>query len=280
MGNSIKYKRGTIWLYKDNSYTETNLGRKYSSHIQSNSRPVLIVSSDFGNTHSPVLNVVPLTTANKDCSVNVSMETEDGLLNYILCNQIKTIDAKDLVHYISTVDDETMEKVEKTINHVLGISAPRIEKSIKDIETLIENVAKMKFHELSTRDEFDNIVENIAKGLENTYSKLMEQYIENINSAEKRILAQAPELAKVTKTHNDVKSEESEIKDMVEESKKRKYTISNKPRGYWTPERKAQYVKDFNSHTIQWMMNTYKIDNEVQVKKRYSNYKWELNKKG
>ena len=277
MGKSIRYKRGTIWFYKDNN-EDSNTRAGFRSHVQSNARPVLIVSSDFGNSHSPVVNVVPLTTANKECSVNVPMETEDGVLNHILCNQIKTIDAKDLSHYISTVDDETMAKVDKTINCVLGISTPRIEKSLKDIETMIQNVVTMKFNDLSTRDEFDTIVENIAKGLENTYGNLMEQYINNLNSAEKRIKEQAPELAKASEIHN-TKSEDisDEISEIIHE--KRNGTRNTKPKGYWTLQRKYQYVSDFDSHDIEWIMKTYEIDTKEQAKRHYYQYKWQINKR-
>jgi mRNA-degrading endonuclease toxin of MazEF toxin-antitoxin module len=197
-GHSIKFKRGTIWLYREDEYQETNLRRGFASHVQGKTRPVLIVSSDYGNMHSPVVNVVPLTTADKPCSVNVPIEHEDGTLNYILCNQIKTVDSKQLSYYMSTIDDETMTEVEKTINYALGISVPRVEKSIKDIETMIQNVVTMKFNDLSTRDEFDAIVEKIAKGLESTYGDLMKAYVSNLNTAEKRIKAAAPELNKLT----------------------------------------------------------------------------------
>ena len=269
MNKSIKYKRGTIWLCRDNENAgNTRVG--FHSHVQNNTRPVLIVSSDYGNIHSPVLNVVPLTTADKACSVNVPMETEDGVLNYILCNQIRTIDAKDLVHYISTADAETMAEVEKTINYALGISAPRIEKSLKDIETMIQNVVTMKFNDLSTRDEFDTIVENIAKGLENTYENLMKQYINNLNSAEKRIKESTSELNKITEAHNN-QLEKNKIGASEEKS-------NNKPRGYWTLERKTNYVRDFKSNSIEWIMENYDIDTEAQAKKKYHQYKYELNK--
>lgn len=275
MGKSIKYKRGSIWLCKDNETNNTRTG--FRSHVQNSTRPVLIVSSDYGNMHSPVLNVVPLTTADKPCSVNVPIDSEDGIMSYILCNQIKTIDAKDLIHYISTADDETMAEVEKTINYALGISAQRVEKSLKDIETMIQNIVTMKFNDLSTRDEFDTIVENIAKGLENTYGNLIEQYIANLNSAEKRLKAAAPELTKMSEIHNK-NSEKSETKEGVENPKKRNYTPSNKPKGWWTLERKIKYVSDYESFDTQWMMAEYGIDIEDQVKKRYYQYRYDIKK--
>jgi mRNA interferase MazF len=271
-GHSIRYKRGTIWFCKDDEYENKNLRAGYNTHVQSNTRPVLIVSSDHGNKHSPIVNVVPLTTADKRSSVAVPLVAEDGTLSCILCNQIKTIDAKQLYKYMATVDDETMAEVEKTINYCLGISS-RIEKSLSDLENMVENITKMKFKELSEdRADFDNIVEKLVKSLESTYGDLMGQYIANVNSASKRIKKAAPELDKTSVV------QETENEDSESTPKKRNYTSSNKPKGYWTLERKAEYVSDYESHTIQWMMDNYEIGTEEQAKRRYYACRHDLKK--
>ena len=46
-------KRGDVFF--------ADLGRDFSTSIQNGIRPVLIVSNDMANTHSPVVTIVPLT---------------------------------------------------------------------------------------------------------------------------------------------------------------------------------------------------------------------------
>lgn len=46
-------KRGDVYF--------ADLGNDYSTSVQSGLRPVLIVSNNMANTHSPVVTIVPLT---------------------------------------------------------------------------------------------------------------------------------------------------------------------------------------------------------------------------
>ena len=272
-GHSIKFKRGTIWFCSDDDYEDANKKRGFINHVQKKTRPVLIISSDYGNSHSPVLNVVPLTTVDKRSSVSVAIVSEDGTLSCILCNQIKTVDAKQMIKYVSTVDDETMAEVERVINFTLGIKNQKIEKSLEDIENIIQDIITKKFSEVSDRSEFDNMVTNIATALENTYKNLIEEYVNAINSAPKKLKESAPELDKISEIHKN-KQKSNNGSD-----KKRKYTKSNKPRGYWTLERKEKFVKDYESNTIEWMMINYQMPTGNQVTKRYYNFKHELKNK-
>ena len=286
VGYSTKYARGTVWMCEEDSIIDGDIVRKgFRTHVQKKTRPVLVLSSNFGNSHSPVLNVLPMTSQSKPCSVNVEVFTEEQTVNYILCNQIKTVDATNLSHYMFSVDESVMHEVEKTIQMVLGISQPRIAKSIEDLEELIKNISTMKFHELSNREEFDTIVEKIAQGLESNYKSLMENYIMNLNASAKRLREQSPSLsARVETTKSDDSVEEqnsssSEVnKTTNKNTKTNKPKRSMKPRGYWTEERKRQYVSDFDNHTIEWMMVTYEIDTEAQAKKRRNQYSYELNR--
>ena len=286
VGYSTKYARGTVWMCEEDNIIDGDIVRKgFRTHVQKKTRPVLILSSNFGNSHSPVINVVPMTSQSKPCSVNVEVFTEDKTVNYILCNQIKTVDATSLSHYMFSVDEAVMREVEKTIQTVLGIAQPRIAKSIEDLEELIKNISTMKFNELSNREEFDTIVENIAKGLEDNYKSLMENYITNLNASARRLREHSPSLSarvETTKFNDSVEESNSSsnntTKSANKNTKANKSKRSMKPRGYWTEERKRQYVEDFDNHTIEWMMITYEIDTEAQAKKRRNQYSYELNR--
>lgn len=286
IGYSTKYARGTVWMCEEDSIIDGETIRKgFRTHVQKKTRPVLVLSSNFGNSHSPVVNVLPMTSQSKPCSVNVEVFTEEQTVNYILCNQIKTVDATSLSHYMFSVDEAVMREVEKTIQMVLGISQPRIAKSIEDLEELIKNISTMRFNELSNREEFDTIVEKIAQGLESNYKSLIENYIMNLNASAKRLREQSPSLSariKTTKSDDSVEeqnSSSSEVNKLANKNTKtNKPKRSMKPRGYWTEERKRQYVSDFDNHTIEWMMVTYEIDTEAQAKKRRNQYSYELNR--
>ena len=284
-GHSIKYARGTVWLCRDD-VSDSNIRPGFkvtNTHVQKKTRPVLIVSNNIGNTNSPVLNVVPLTTQDKRSGVAVALYKEDGILCCILCNQIKTIDKSQLIQYEFTVDDETMAEVEKTIQHALGIKCQTIDKSLKDIENIVSNIVKMKFNDLSTRQEFDTTIDHVVKGLESTYSQLMIDYIGNINDSEKRLKESSKMLSTIienkAKSNSNSVSNKSETDNNIETNNNKKCR-KNKSRGFWTTEIKRQFLKDYEEHSTAYMLETYGFDTEKQLKKRWYNYRWELKSAG
>ena len=208
MRNIIKFKRGTIWYYKDDTYNNGNYRAEFRTHIQTNSRPVLIISSDYGNIHSPIVNVVPITSQDKQCSVNVPIINEDGDTNYILCNQIKSIDASNLVTYMGCIDNETMVEVEKTINMVLGITSPRIEKSLKDIENTIQNIIDSKLNQPEPQTQIDNVVENIASRIEDVYRGLVDIHSTNLIFEDTKLEKEEV----ITESDNKMKDQRSRTK--------------------------------------------------------------------
>ena len=176
-----------------------------------------------------------------------------------------------------------MAEVEKTIQHTLGIKLQTIDNSLKDIEEIVSNVVKMKFNELSTREEFDTTIDHVVKGLEATYSKLMQDYIGNIRSSEQRLNETAKtihgSLKNKSKNMPDLSSNDVEQKDNIDNSiikKKRK----NKSKGFWTTDMKQQFLRDFNKRSTEFMMESYGFDTEKQLKKRYYNYRYELKAAG
>lgn len=113
----------------------------------------------------------------------------------------------------------------------------------------------------------------------------MENYITNLNSSARRLREHSPSLSarvETTKFNDSVEESNSSSNDATKSANKNtkanKSKRSMKPRGYWTEERKRQYVEDFDNHTIEWMMITYEIDTEAQAKKRRNQYSYELNR--
>ena len=76
------------------------------SHVQSGTRPVVVVSNDMANTHSPVITVVPLTSnTRKNRLPTHVLLVASGLsvVSLALCEQILTIDKSRLTRRIGQV---------------------------------------------------------------------------------------------------------------------------------------------------------------------------------
>ena len=89
-------------------------------------RPVLIIQNDILNKHSPTTIIAPITSKiyTKEYPTNVVLKKEDSRLKLdstILLNQIKTIDKKRIIKKIGSVDNFTMNKVDRAIKVSLDL---------------------------------------------------------------------------------------------------------------------------------------------------------------
>lgn len=92
--------------------------------IQGGERPVVVISNNACNKHSPVITVVPMTTKNnkkKGLPTHVPMVSSVGVENTIACEQIMTIEKKLLQYKISKLDSETIEKVDRALRIQMGM---------------------------------------------------------------------------------------------------------------------------------------------------------------
>lgn len=83
-----------------------NIPSTEDSHVQHGYRPVLIVSNDTANTHSPVVTVVPLTSklSKHHLPTHVVLHEQGLDKNSIaLCEQIITLDKSHLLRRIGYV---------------------------------------------------------------------------------------------------------------------------------------------------------------------------------
>lgn len=112
------YIRGDVFLV---DLDDTN------SHVQSGKRPCLIVQNNLGNSFSPNLIVVPLTSKlkKKNMSVHVVIDKNE----MALCECILTISKTQLIYYIKTLDEKTMNLIDRALSISLGIE--REEKLLK-----------------------------------------------------------------------------------------------------------------------------------------------------
>lgn len=108
------YKRGEIYLANLNPYIGSEQG---------GIRPVLILQNNVGNLHSPTLVVAPLTSRYKKNFIptHFILENSETLKenSLVLLEQIKTIDKRRIIRYMTKASKEDMEKLEKCIRVVL-----------------------------------------------------------------------------------------------------------------------------------------------------------------
>ena len=105
-------KRFEVW--------QANLPCRDNSSIQQGCRPIIIVSNDHANQHSPVVTVVPLTSkAKKALPTHVTFVIK-GLtrVSTALCEQVTSIDKNVLSRCIGYVDDPSLRRA---LCHALSV---------------------------------------------------------------------------------------------------------------------------------------------------------------
>lgn len=124
MGNLQKFIRGQVWWQKPAPIRQPG--------IQSDGRPVVIISNNAGNRFSPAITVIPFTTADKKpLPTHVKVLMEDGKVSTVLCEQLRTISTELLDSYIGTLDDTKLTEIEGATLIALGFKQPEIQKEIE-----------------------------------------------------------------------------------------------------------------------------------------------------
>ncbi len=121
----ISVKKGDVFLI--------DLKDTYNN-VQSGKRPCLIVQNNSGNTYSPTVIVVPITTKIKKTYIPVHVVIEKGCCfnkkrEMILCECILTVSKEQIINHIKTLDSKIMQRVDKALEVSLGILSRREELS-------------------------------------------------------------------------------------------------------------------------------------------------------
>lgn len=109
-----KIKRGDIYYANLNPVVGSEQGGR---------RPVLIVSNDIGNTHSPTVIILPITSrvqTKAKLPTHTEVNNVEGLdkNSLILAEQIRTIDKRRLEGYVGRLPESMITK----LNHALAVS--------------------------------------------------------------------------------------------------------------------------------------------------------------
>lgn len=87
-------------------------------------RPVVVVQKDKGNRYSKTIIVAPISKKMSKPPIPTHVIFSDDSLSYvsmILCEQLRTIDKKRLGQWICTLDEKTLEKINRAIRVSLSI---------------------------------------------------------------------------------------------------------------------------------------------------------------
>ena len=113
-------KRGEIY------YAELN---PVVGSEQGGSRPVLIISNDMGNKHSPTVIVAAITSKQTKHKIptHCYLANVDGMPadSIVLLEQLRTLDKRRLGEKLTQLDKSNMEAIEKSLLISIGASAER-----------------------------------------------------------------------------------------------------------------------------------------------------------
>ena len=86
---------------------------------QRGTRPAIVVSNDYANEYSPVIEIVFLTSKNKKpLPTHVVMDNKYGTA---ICEQIHSVDKSRLIDYKGKCTDKEMMRVNRALMISLGI---------------------------------------------------------------------------------------------------------------------------------------------------------------
>jgi mRNA interferase MazF len=77
-------------------------------------RPCLIVSPNEMNKHLSIVVICPITSQSKNYPTRISIEL-DGQTNWVVIDQIRTIDKSRITKMIGHLEDKTIEQVKRII---------------------------------------------------------------------------------------------------------------------------------------------------------------------
>ena len=121
-----KFVRGQIWWME--GYELHKMGNK--------KRPALIVSNEKINNNlmNDSITIVPITSniERADIETNILFDRYTRCKNIIKCSDITTVYKTQLTDYESTLDKETMDKVDEAIKIVLGLNRNEISENLNN----------------------------------------------------------------------------------------------------------------------------------------------------
>lgn len=283
------FRRGQVWFKVEAPDTSTR--------VQSGSRPVLIFSSDSGNTTSDVVSVIPLTSETKpDIDINVVFHG-NGKRQTALCNMLGPCDKSKLTRYLFSVSDSVMENIEHGVlianqmKRYISKEDSDMYQLFNQFKSLIDGMVLQKFNEIISNSvgkqkqqdirisELSNEIEKLKQRLSctQTQNKNNKGYKSLDSSRNSEAIGSDTMRNALAKALSVPIADDDSVEDKshIDKVKKPK---SN--RRVWTLEKCKQYVEDKLKLPASEIVEKYNLDTTMQVSQYYSYCRTKLNKAG
>ena len=223
----MNISRGTIW-WADLPYDQCN------PHFQSGTRPVVIVSNNKCNQHSPAVLVCPITTReDKYKFIHPEVNCYKNKISYILCEHIRVLDKEHLHEFIKQLTPDEEDRMNKSILLQLGL-----------LDCMQPTAAPLNEQEQQSLE--------LGEHIKSIFTLL------NINSVD---VSQVN-----TRSEIGVNVQPPEGTNQITSSSSPKLGRPNAR--YWTDKRIIQYVADYPVMSISDLMHKYNLVN-IKTAKRY-----------
>lgn len=243
--NKVEFKRGQVWYetYNGSMGSEMAVGR-----------PIVIVSSDEGNTSSSVVTALYMSTTPKNIGVTVEVYSTHKR-SWVLCQQVATLDKRRLTGYMCTLTESEMLRVELGLRKALGLPSgddafsekiEELEKRVSDLSDLLGE-AKQKNSEL----ELELAIQK--RLYEKALDKIVEQRFEKdtatpkepeepeVKLSEVYPVMEAPKTDKVTEPIKKVAEVAEKLEVDVEALKTQMGAIPNKTKESAPKEKRVRH---------------------------------------
>lgn len=251
-----KFRRGQVWMYvdRDSLYNGTP-----APGPMVGSRPVVIISEDdYNDSESWSVVCLKMTsnpdTADFDYCVSFSQE---GVYNkypisIVKCDQIETISKTKLPHYLFTLNDDVMEKIEEKCSKFLNLSEENLGVSLHRVQESINRTFREKEKQIRKASmlEIKAILENMQNQLMDTINKM------SVTSTHKKKSEDVVDSCKqhvenIEQTPTKEEDEYAPIEGILPSGRK--------PKGFWTNERMSQFMVEAAKMTPEQIERRWKI---------------------
>lgn len=262
-----KVQRGQVFWFNPQVYYEAEKlnikGNEYDVHIQTKTRPVLVISNNQNNDNAYTCNIIPITSEDKTQLPCHVVYNYAGKPQTILVEQIRTVDIISLGDYICTLSDSVIQRVEQAMMSQFSIrpSVSYLDISLSNISTHFQELIKKI---LTEQGAITTDKRQVKEGIPVSAIEDSALYLaDTIDSLVKKPAPATPMVEDITADGNPVK------------------TISTKPakggRRVSDEEiqRRIQYVKDCNTLSLEDVAHKYNIpqvDKILTYKYKYTQF--------
>lgn len=267
MEKVIQYARGSVW-YVNQIFSEQKVG------LQNANRPCVIVSSDDGNMTNKTVVIALITSRDKaGKSINVPFINYKGEENVVLCNQLFTV-SKDWLspRNFGFMPKNLMTKIDDAIASALSINTQRIDTT--KLEDLLVELINTKVKQ-NIIDNNNTEINNIIDGLYNRISSEVNKSLKEESKSIGLDIKDDAGLDKQKSTEETPKTNKTKIsKSETKTTEKVNNTKSTrKPHGFWTDERKAEFVHDKETMELSALKEKWQMSNSKTIYQMYYMFK-------